>query len=792
MRTLSRKLGRDLLGNAGTLVSVVAIIAVGTGCFIGMGSAVRILSLSRATYYGEYRFADFWVHVKKAPLTAVERIARLEGMEAVEGRVVFEVILDVPGEERPLTGRLLSTPRQHADRTLNGLCLVRGSGFSDDRREELILSEAFAREHGLAPGDRVGLILNRKRQSFVIAGTAISPEYVYMVRGEGDLVPDPKHFGILYVEEGYAREVLDFQDACNEVVGRVVGGADADVEAMAQDVARILHPYGVLSTTPRERQASHRFLSDEIEGGRVSSTLIPGIFLLVAALVLNVVMSRFAERQRSIIGTLKALGYSNKKVFLHFLAFGVAVGVVGGIVGNILGIALAAGMVEMYKGFYQFPRFVYEVYPDLLVIGMIISVVFALVGTAKGVWSVLRLEPAEAMRQKPPERGGMIFLEHFPRLWKRLGFRTQMAMRSLVRNRFRTMTGVLATALAGSLIMLSLIMYDSLWFLVDFQFDRIVHSDVDIGLRDEQSIAGLYEARQLPGVDYAEPLLGVRCDLRNGRYERRMGIMGLAYRHRLTTPVRADLEPIEIPREGLVMSRKLAELLDLKEGDSLEVKPVRGRREPVQAHLASIVESYIGLDCYADLHYLSSLVGEYAAVNSVQTTVDPPRRADLYRTLKGLPNAQGLSVAADTRANIEGTFLTTMSGTLWIVIIFAGIIAGGSILNNALIEIGDGVRDISTLRVVGYQPRQIAAIFFRQSMITTAIGIVIALPLSYGLTLALVQAYNTELYRMPVVVKAPTVLLSAGMMVAFVLLAQAVVYRQIRKLDWLEGIKVKE
>ena len=609
MRTLSRKLGRDLLRNAGTLVSVVAIIAIGTGCFIGMGSAVRILSLSRSTYYSEYHFADFWVHVKKAPLTAVERIARLDGMEAVEGRVIFDVILDVPGEERPLTGRLLSTPRAHADRSLNGLCLVRGSGFSDDRREELILSEAFAREHDLDPGDRVGLILNRKRQSFVIAGTAISPEYVYMVRGEGDLVPDPKHFGILYVEEGYAREVLDFQDACNEIVGRVVDGVDADVEAMAQDVSRMLQPYGVLSTTPRERQASHRFLSDEIEGGRVSSTLIPGIFLLVAALVLNVVMSRFAERQRSIIGTLKALGYSSRRVFLHFLAFGVAVGVAGGLVGNVLGIALAAGMVEMYKEFYQFPRFVYEVYPDLLVIGMIISVVFALVGTAKGVWSVLRLEPAEAMRQKPPERGGMIFLEHFPRLWKQLGFRTQMAVRSLVRNRFRTMTGVLATALAGSLIMMSLTMYDSLWFLVDFQFDRIVHSDVDVGLREEQSIGGLYESRQLPGVDYAEPLLGVRCDMRNGRYERRMGIMGLSREHRMTTPVRADLEQIEIPREGLVMSRKLAELLNLKEGDNVEVTPVRGRREPAQAHLASIVESYIGLDCYADLHYLSRLVG---------------------------------------------------------------------------------------------------------------------------------------------------------------------------------------
>ncbi|MBP7937028.1 MAG: hypothetical protein KA354_20485 [Phycisphaerae bacterium] len=189
MAVLNRKLLRDLRGGRGVLLTVVVIISAGTGSFIAMGSAQRILIASQRAYYDRCRFADFWVDVKKAPLSAVEPLAELRGIAEIQPRVVFDVILDVAGVSQPLTGRLISTPARGFEDAINGIHLVRGSGFSDDRNEEVILGESFARAHGLQPGDRVGLILNRRRQSFVIVGTAISPEYVYAVRGQGDITP---------------------------------------------------------------------------------------------------------------------------------------------------------------------------------------------------------------------------------------------------------------------------------------------------------------------------------------------------------------------------------------------------------------------------------------------------------------------------------------------------------------------------------------------------------------------------------------------------------------------------
>ena len=671
MTALHRKLGRDLRGTLATLLTVVAIIAVGTGSYIGVRSAQRILVASQAIYYREYQFADFWIDVKKAPQSAVEQIAAVPGVARVQPRVVFDVILDLPDEIRPIAGRLISTPARGFEKTLNGICLIRGSGFSDDRNEEVILSEEFATEHGLDPGDRISLILNRKLESFVIVGTAISPEYVYMVRGSGDIVPDKKHFGILYVKDDYARDVLDFKDACNQIVGRFVPGIEAGAEVLLDRMDRMLEPYGVLQVTPRRLQASHRFLSDEINGLGITAAVMPTIFLVVAALVLNILMTRLAERQRTVIGTLKALGYSNRRVFVHYLSFGVVVGLVGGIAGSALGVLLAVGMVEIYKEFFRFPTFVYQVYPDLLLVGLLISVGFSVVGTAKGVWVVLKLNPAEAMRVKPPERGGAIFLERFPRLWRLFGFRTHLALRSLVRNRGRTATGVISTALATSIILMSLVMYDSMLYLIDFQFERVAHSDVDIGMRDEASRSALYEARDLPGVDYAEPLLGMVCDLRNGRWARRLGVTGLPPGHRLTTPVQPDGSPIEIPPSGLVMSEKLASILHANVGDELELTPVRGQRETVHVRLASVVDTYLGLACYANLGYLSQIVGESTAVNSLQLTVDSAARDELYRTIKEVPNAQGLSVLADNRANLEGTFVKSMLFSFTIMVLFA-------------------------------------------------------------------------------------------------------------------------
>lgn len=792
MGVLNRKLRRDLLGNPGMLITVVAIIAVGTGLYIGMASSQRILQSSQQAYYAQYNFADFWIDVKKAPLTVVEPLAEIDGVAQIRSRVVFDVVLDLPSVEQPLTGRLISVPRTGLADALNGLYLAGGPGFSDDRDQEVILAQPFAEAHGLTSGDRIEMILNRKRESFVVVGTALSPEYVYMVSGEGSIVPDPKHFGVLFVKEDFARDVLGFQDACNQIVGRLAPGAIDRVEVLLQDMTRRLEPYGVFSATPRSRQASNRFLSDEIKGLGVTAAVLPALFLLVAALVLNVVMSRMAERQRTIIGTLKAMGYSSRSVLMHYLAFGTVIGVLGAVGGAVLGVVLAKWLIQLYHDYFQFPTYLTRTYPDLLGHSLAFGLVCSLAGTAKGVWKVLKLHPAEAMRPRPPQVTRRLPLERWRWLWERFGFRTHMAVRTVFRNPGRSISGIVSAALAGAIVLVTLVLYDSMGHMVRFHFDRARHSDVDLALRDETGAAVLDEALALPGVDYAEPSLAVVCHLRHGPAWRRVAVTGLPPTHRLVTPIDPRGRPIDIPPVGLAMSSKLAELMNVTVGDALELTPVRGRRETHHVPVTRITEGFLGLECYADIGYLSRLTDGELTINSIQMKVDGTRASELNRRIKELPNVAAMSAAQDARASIEGTFVRSMAATLGLTIIFAGILGFGSILNAMLIEIEDRRREVGTFAVMGYRPRQIAGIFFRESTMVFVSGLLLSVPLSWLLVRQIAGAYDTELYRMPVVFRAPTVLTGLTISLGFLLTAQAVVYQQIRKLDWLEAIKLRE
>lgn len=792
MRPLDKKLLREIRFNAGSLLVVVVIIAFGAGSYVGMGSAQRVLETSQAAYYNAYRFADFWVDVKKAPLTEIERLAELKGVEIVQSRVVFDIILDLPDQPRPVNGRLISFPEQRDASTLNDLFLIRGTGFSRDRDEELIVSDSFALAHDLGPGDQIHLILNRRREAFTIVGTCVSPEYVYMVRGEGDLMPDPEHFGVLYVKERYARDVLDFQDACNNVVGRFASISPSQQKTLLGDIETRLEPYGVFSAILRERQASNRFLTDEIDGLRVSAVIMPLIFLAVSAMALSVLLRRLVERQRVTIGTLKALGYSNARLFRHFIFFGLIVGFVGGLIGCVIGIGLRQSMINLYAEFYHFPKYIIEAHPELMLQAVGISVLFAVVGALRGARRVLRLQPAESMRAKPPEKGHAIVLERWRGLWRRLDFKTHLALRDVFRNKGRTISGVASATIACSILIMMFSMFDAVHFMVAFQFEHTNRGNATIGMRDARNAGALFEGRNMPSVIYAEPTLGVVCDMRNGRFSRRQSILGLDQPHILTVPRDAGLQPIEIPSEGLVLSKKLASILHVAAGDTVELKPIRGQPQPRTAFVSGIVDSFIGIDCYASIGYLSEVIDQPASVNGIQARIDENARPAFFAAVKDLPNAQGLSLNRDAQANIEETFVKSLRYSIGVMILFAGVIGCGSLINLATVEIGDRTREISTLRVLGYHPREIAGVYLRQNAVIFGLGLLAAIPLGYFLVVALSRAYDTELFRMPVIFRWQAVGWSLLISAMFVVIAQVVVVRKIQKLDWLEGVKVKE
>lgn len=792
MSVLDRKLARELRSSWGLLSAITSIITVGVACLVGLGSTYNNLGEAQRRYYVQCRMADFSIELKKVPLAELTPLAELPGVTEIRPRIQFSATVDLDGTIKPLNGLVLSLPDRRRP-IINDIVLRQGGYFTETRENEVIVNDTFARHHGLRPGEWIHLVLNNRRQELFIVGTAISSEFVYLL-GPGAIMPDPEHFGVFYLKQAYAEDVFDFDGAANQVLGRLTPQRRDHPRSLLRRAEDLLAPFGVFSTTPLHEQPSNRYVSQEIEGLRSFGMVMPVMFLSVAALVLNVLLTRLADQQRTVVGTLKALGYSDGQVFLHFLKFGVTVGLVGGLLGCVSGYFIGNGYTVLYRQFFEFPDLGNRIYPGMTAAGLGVSLFCAVLGSLRGTRAVLKLSPAEAMRPKPPKQGGAVLIERVGWLWRRLGSGWRMVLRGVIRNRVRTAAGVFAAAMGASILVSGFMMVEATVFLIDFQYKWILRSDVDLTFKDERGEEALLEAARLPGVDRAEPLLAVGCTFFNGSHQKKGGITALAPDATLTVPRNIDGRPVRVPSAGLAMSRKLAEILQLKRGDPVVFRPVKGLRRLHRTTVEEISDSYLGTTVYADIHYLSRLIGEELAITGVQLATDenPAHTAELYRRLKQMPALQAVNTRADMIEALETYLLEAMWWFIVVLVLFAGIVFFGSILNSSLVSLAERQREVATLRVLGYGPWQIGSLLLRESLIVTLIGTLLGMPLGYGLSVLTAAAFDTELFRFPVVSSPGTYIWTLVLAILFALLAHLAVQRAIHKTNWLEALQAKE
>ena len=813
MKTLNRKLFRELRGHFGMLLAVTSIIAVGVTCLVTLASSYMNLSEAKRLYYAQCRMADFSIELKKVPLTELAPLAAMPEVAELRPRIQQMVTVDLPGVAEPLNGEVLSLPDQRRS-IIDDVVIRQGSYFTDRRDNEVIVNEEFARAHRLLPGQWIRLLLNDQQQEVFIVGTAISSEFVYLL-GPGAITPDPKHFGVFYLKQSYAEEVFDFKGSANQVLGRLAtvkkgsspicrngpDGAEHKLDLtpfspreVLSRAEAMLADYGVFTTTPLEDQPSNKFLSQEIKGLKSFAVITPCMFLAVAALVLNVLLARLAQQQRIVVGTLKALGYSDLQIFWHFLKFGLTVGLLGGLIGCAAGWWLANGLTVLFRTIFQFPELQNRFQWGVSAVGTLVSVGCAALGSLRGSRAVLRLRPAEAMRPNPPRRGGAILLERIGWLWRSLSSGWRMVLRNVLRSRLRTIAGIFAAAMGASVLVNGFMMQLARQDLIDFQFRRIMHSDVDLTFKDERDRSAWDEAARLPGVNRAEPTLDVACTFSHGQWQKKGGVTGLLPGATLTIPRDLAGRPLRIPSEGLAMSRQLADSLHVGRGDVVDVRPTKGQRRLVRVPVAEISDSYLGIAVYADIRYLSRLIGEELALSGVQlaTDRDPARRAALYRELKQMPNLQAVTARADMIQNLEETVLKHQGIVISLLVLFAGTVFFGSILNTSLVSLAERQREIATLRVLGYGPWHVGSLLLRESMITTAFGALGGMPLGYLLTVATAKAYASDMFRLPIITSSHVWILTMVLAIIFGLIAHLFVQRAIHTMDWLDALKTQE
>ncbi|RDD62953.1 ABC transporter permease [Ferruginivarius sediminum] len=784
---LDRKLLRDIRAIRGQALAIALVIAAGVALFVMALGTLRALEGTLEAYYAEYRFADVFAPLVRAPDRLARDIAAIPGVAVVQTRVSGPATLTVPGRPAPIAGRVTSVPVS-GQPDLNRLYLASGRWPSADNPDEVLVDQPFARAVGLRPGDGLTAIVDGKRRRLRIVGLALSPEYIYAL-APGQLVPDAGSFGVVWMGRKAAAAAFDLEGAFNDVALRTARGAR--VESMIARLDDLLARYGGTGAYARKDHSSHAFIRNELDGLVATGSVAPPIFLAVAAFLLNMVVARTIDRERQQIGLLKAFGYTDIAVGWHYVKLVIALTLAGVALGEVVGAWLGKELAELYTEYFHFPILRYELTADVLVGAAAVSLLAGLLGTAFSVRRAVKLPPAVAMRPPEPPRYHRGLLDRL-RINALADPATRMVLRNLVRRPLRAGLTTLGLATAVALLVGSLFMRESIQRLIDIELTLAQRQDLFVTFTDATEPAAMHELRALPGVLRVQPVRTVPAKLRFGPVERRVSVQGLSQDGALHRVVTSDGRPLPPPGVGIALSDKLARILGAGRGDSVTVAVLEGRRPVRRIPVTVVAQQYVGLAAYMDLDRLNRLMGEGANLSGADLQVDARRLEEVYDALLERPRVAGVT----RRSEVLGGLRRTLDRNLMLMILFfvgfAGVIAIGVVYNSAHVALAERTRELASLRVLGFTRGEVSYILLGELAVLTLAALPLGCILGHGLAWAMVRAYDTELFRMPLVIEADTYAWSMLTVLLAAIASGWLVRRRIDHLDLIAVLKSRE
>ena len=750
-------------------------------------STLESLHRTRSKYYDRYRFADVFARLKRAPESLAERVREIEGVASLQTRVVHDVNLDLENLPEPAVGRLISLPERH-EQGLNRIFLRSGRYVESNRNGEVLVGESFALVHDLQPGDSVTAILNGRKQQLTIVGVALSPEYILQFK-EGELLPDEKRFGIFWMDREELAAAFDMDGAFNDITVSLLRGASE--EDVIDRIDDLTEDYGGIGAYGREQQMSHRYLSDEMAQLKSMGVVAPTIFFSVAAFLLNVVLSRIIRMQREQIAALKAFGYSNYAVGWHYLKLVLVISAIGLVLGILGGIQFGRSLTLMYTRFYKFPIFEFYLDMRVVIIAIFVCAISASLGTLASVRSAVRLPPAEAMRPEPPAKYRRTLLERTG-LGGLLSPAARMIVRNIERQPIKSCLSSLGIAMAVSVLILGSFMEDAVEYMIRFQFYYTQRYDMNVALVESATHDVIHEMGHLPGVVYCEPYRAIATKMKAGQNSRRVGIMGISPNRSLFQLLDEDENVVRVPDKGVMLSTKLAELLDVRLGETLTVEVLVGDRPIRDVVVTGLVNEFGGTNAYMNISTMWQLMREDRAVSGAYLRVDESHADELYKTLKETPRVASVSVKQAALDSFNETFAENLLRMRFFNVMFACIIAFGVVYNNARVSLSERSRELATLRVIGFTRAEISQILLGELAVVTMFAIPLGMLLGYGFAARTTNGLDTEVFRIPLVVNPETYAFAAAVVIAATIVSGLSVRSQLNRLDLVAVLKTKE
>ncbi len=794
-KALRKDFFREIRKSKSRFISIFFIVALGSAFFSGVRSSEPDMRYSADHYYDESNMMDIRV-ISPMGLTKAD----LDTISEVEG--VEKASIYMTQELSCIRGSLEYNIRKIATQEGKDNFLLKEGEFPE-KDGECLVDDAFAKAHEIKIGDK--LTFSSGEQQTVV-GMGESCWYLSWDRGTCAIGNGKVDGFVLVAMSAFPSTVY------SEIHVRVAGAKELvaytkEYENKVNEVKQRIETVAE-SNQPKWYVLDRNSLETYVEYGQDTSRIgalgnvFPLIFFIVAALISLTTMTRMVEEQRMQIGTLKALGYSNKSITAKYLLYALLATLGGGILGVLVGEKLFPYIIITAYGlmYVGLPKYFapWQLQPALIAVS--ISVAVTTLAAIGATYKELLGKPADLMRPVSPKAGKRVLIERVSFIWKRLNFTKKATIRNLFRFKKRFFMTVFGIGGCMALLMVGFGLRDSIFDVVKYQYKEIFKHNAEVQLNTSITQEELWNLESLihkqPTIEDNTKVFNKSIEV-SGNNEEKTAILYIPentekINHYIELRNRKTKEVYAFPKEGAAITEKLASSLSLSVGDAINIKISDTEMKPVE--ISYIVENYLynyiflSTDTYQGLFQENPQMTSILLLSKSQTEEE---ESNLGATLIASKGCSGVSFTKDFNKKLTD-LMSHFNIIVWVLIISAGLLAFVVLYNLNNINITERKRELATIKLLGFYDGEVAAYVYRENVLLTSIGAVIGVILGIILHGYVVKTIEVDIMMFGRTIKNLSYLYSFVLTILFSVFVNMVMYFHLKKIDMVESLKSVE
>jgi len=766
---LFKKSLRDMRKSKSQFISIFIMATLAVFIMTGLDSIWFTVEKHSDTMYQSTNLSDLWVTVENPSEQQLWGIGKIHGVEFVEKRFSADANTDLPGE--PTLHVYALDDRSKLDQPE----LQRGRFSKSDGGA--VLDSTFAKAHNLKIGDYISIKLNGVWLRLPIDGLALSSEQVYAVKNSATLTPDSSEYGFVVIHTG-ALESVYGQKVYNQISVKTTPGSD--LTQVVQKAGAVIG-YNLIGIILQKDSSSVSSVNSRIQQFKTLSVVFPILFLLVTALITQSTMVRMIENQRPQIGILKALGYSKRSILWHYTSYGVIVGVLGSAFGLLIGpntfgrimvpqlkLTLADYSLKINYGHFVFV---------LLLILMCTGGVSFL-----ACRKLLSDSPSVLLRDKPPKSGQHIFLEYVPSVWKKMKFSSKLIARNIVKNKGRLIMSTIGVMGCTGVIISALTVRSTLSGISDYTYGTTYTYDQKIVLDTTKTNSIYLKNLELNGITQQVEESAIQLILPNGN-QKMEPVNITTEKSPLIHLQDIDGNPISLPENGVLMTRKLCKELGLNRGDIIRIKLTN--------------KGYVSVPI-VHVAYLASGQGIYMTDTYWESLGETFKPTALLVKWNGKPDQKFLDSDAVVDSSTRESMQDSLSSSIGVVnlavlllIILGSSLAFVVLYNTGILNYVERVRDLATFRVLGFHHQEIQYLVLVENYFSVLLGMLCGIPVGRFMSWVIASSIDKRLDLLGNI-NLTNVLIAGAMTMVFAWIVNKVIARKMKEIDIFEALKSVE